>query len=90
MQPFMNMELEQWLEGRPEVIKSLARRYPPGTFIVIDGEPNWVIKYWETKDGGAVLGISNINPAIDYDQAIKSEEFICVSCLEGKCDTHEI
>jgi len=80
----MNTALEEWLDGRPETIKELARQYPPGTRIIIKGEMNWVVKYWETKDGEAVLGISNIDPAIDYDRAIESEEFICADHLELK------
>lgn len=54
--------LEKWLESRPQVIKDLAVKYPPGT--QIDGR--YLVSY--NEDG--TLGMSWFNPAVDYDMAV--------------------
>lgn len=34
-----NEALEQWLIGRPQIIKDLARKYPPGEYRIKEGAP---------------------------------------------------
>lgn len=71
------LEFESWLEGRPETIKQLARKFPPGTVIESNGERLYVISYDE--DGG--IGVSLIDPSEDYDGAVQSRKNICKCCI---------
>lgn len=70
--------LEAWLEGRPETVKTLARKFPPGTIIESHGERLHVVSYDE--DGG--IGVSLINPSEDYSGALESRKQICKCCIQ--------
>lgn len=35
----MTKEFKEWLETRPESIKKLANKYPPGDYIIKEGAP---------------------------------------------------
>lgn len=77
--------LEEWLEGRPEIIKTLARKYPPGTRVDCRGTIMWVISYGE--DGS--LGVTPVDPNTDYEGAIRTKVNICASCLSEAKDGHD-
>lgn len=54
----MNKEFEDWLAGSPEVVQTMARRYPPGTgFLSKGGKVFYVVSY--TEAGG--ICVSDIN-----------------------------
>ena len=75
----VNAEFEKWLEGRPEIVKELALKFPPGTRIIgHDARVMHVVSYDES--GG--LGVSAVNPFEDYDGALASREMLCKCCLE--------
>lgn len=74
----MQARFEKWLESRPPVVRELARRYPPGTKFDRHGKTFHVIAY--TDQGG--LMVTEIDPAIDYAQALFSRRAICKCCLE--------
>lgn len=71
--------MELWLKGKPETIKRLARRLPPGTKIESHGQTLYVVAY--TEDGG--VKVSKTDPAEDFRTAIQERQPICRCCLES-------
>lgn len=43
----MNAELEEWLKDRPQIIRDLARKYPPGSGWLLNGQPCEIYSYYE-------------------------------------------
>ncbi len=72
---------QAWLSGRPEVVRRLAEKYPPGTAFELHGRFLYVVAY--TEDGG--LEVSPVNPFEEYEQAVRQREPICACCL-GKLE----
>lgn len=77
----MNDLLQEWLKGRPPIIHELAAKFPPGSIVSIDGADHWVISYEENGS----LGVSNIDPRIDYHSAVALRVYICAECLRKDC-----
>lgn len=73
--------LEAWLEGRPQVVKDMARKYPPGARFKIHGKVVWVIAY--NEDGG--LCVTETDPRENYDCAVFTREPLC-ACCSGQLD----
>jgi hypothetical protein len=71
------MNLEQWLIGRPDIVQSMARRYPPGTKFRIHDKVVWVVSFRE--DGS--LMVSETNPAEDYDKSVATRQPVCNCCV---------
>ena len=72
-----DLRLESWLYGRPDAVKVVARKYPPGTRIDVHGVLHHVVSYEEQDDGGVGLGASPIDPSKDYDGAVANRVYIC-------------
>lgn len=70
--------LEKWLEGRPEVVKKMARRYPPGTRFLLHGKIMHVIAYSES--GG--LSVTPVDPDKNWDKAVKKRRPVCACCVD--------
>lgn len=72
--------VEEWLVGRHPVVAHLARAFPPGTPIrTPDGSIRYVCSYTEDER----LGISRIDPCVDYDRAQQEKEYLCAHHLPG-------
>jgi hypothetical protein len=69
---------EDWLKDRPDIIKQLAKKYPPGTCFNLHNQFMWVIGY--NEDGG--LSITSIDPHINYQEAVKQKIHVCKCCLD--------
>lgn len=74
----MNEALELWLEGRPEIVKQLARKYPPGTRLMLHGKIHYVVAYRE--DGG--ITVTDIDPAVDYENSLLHRHPLCPCCSD--------
>jgi hypothetical protein len=66
-----------WVNSRPPAVRDLVRRYPPGSLLMLQGRPAYVISYQEVADGLPGLNVSYIDPSTDYDRAMASKLFIC-------------
>jgi len=75
-------ELEKWLDGRPEIIKQMATKYPPGSHLTVDGKTAWVVSF----DEAGSIGLSFINPFQNYDEAMNNIFKICGKCLKERCE----
>ena len=51
----MENELESWLRDRPQIIKDLCHKYPPGDYIIKDGAP------YGTSGPGCRVTLNNYN-----------------------------
>jgi len=74
----MSEDLETWLEGRPAVVKKMARKYPPGTGFYLHDKLMWVIGYRE--DGG--LHVTEIDPSSDHEKAVATKITVCPCCVD--------
>ncbi len=63
-------ELEEWLRGRPEIIRKLCSEFPPGTVITIDEIPHYVISYEESD----AVRVSTTAPWDNYEEAVVTRE----------------
>lgn len=72
---------EHWLMGRPQAVQDMARRFPPGTKLLIHGQEMHVISYLE--DGA--LTVSAVDPSVDYQLAVGTRQHVC-NCCVGKLD----
>lgn len=70
-------ELETWLATKSEAVRQSARLFPPGAPIVLDGTTMFVVSYGD--DGS--LGVTEIDPAEDYDLAMATRRGVCASCV---------
>lgn len=70
----MNTEFEIWLSQRPQVIKDLAKKYPPGEYVIKSGAPYVVThggarvvlySYFENGTIGVVTVVGGIKADID-------------------------
>ena len=68
---------EEWLATRPEVVRQMARRYPPGTKFRIHDEVMHVMSYEES--GG--LSVTATDPAEDYEKAVAERQPLCKCCV---------
>jgi len=59
---------DKWLEGKPEIIRKMAKISPPGTTIEIEGETTYVVSY--NEDGS--YGVSLVNPKDNYERACET------------------
>ena len=84
----MNGALRDWIEARPPNVRAVARRYPPGSTLDVDGRTAYVLSYEEYKDGSVGLGVSYLDPRFDYNRAMALKFHICACCLtrvHGRC-----
>jgi hypothetical protein len=72
-------DLEAWIAARPPLIRHLARQYPPGQALDIDGERWYVVSYEENER----IGISRIDPSVDYKASQRRRELINAHDLPG-------
>lgn len=70
--------MEEWLEGKPPIVRELYVEYPPNKPVLKDGQKVWVIAY--ADDGG--LSVTPVNPYEDYDGAIAAKMEICPCCVK--------
>lgn len=70
--------MEEWLESKPPIIRELFVKYPPNGHFTLEGERVWVMGY--SEDGG--LGISPVNPFINYEAAIAAKRELCPCCVD--------
>ena len=71
--------VELWLNDpdRPEVIRKLARKYPPKSFVKKDKETLFIVGYTESGK----LVVSKTDPAKDYKTANDTKFLICTNCI---------
>lgn len=74
--------MEAWISSMPAKVQVVARRFPPGTILQVEGQPMHVISFPEREDGSVGLGVTPVNPAVDYERAKKEPLYICPCCLE--------
>jgi hypothetical protein len=74
--PDRRRQAEEWYMSRPEPIRALVRRYPPGSHAVVHGRPAYVISYFEEG-----LSMSHVDPSVDYDKAVAERFFVCADHL---------
>lgn len=76
-----------WLATRPPAVQALGKQFPIGTrFIGVNGRLLYLVGYSETGEGGAVVKVSQIDPAVDYDGALASTQHLCNEHLKLKTD----
>jgi hypothetical protein len=66
-----------WYASRPEPIRDLMRRYPPGAVLRLGSHPMHVVSYQEVEGGPPGLQVSYTDPAVDYDGAVATRFFVC-------------
>ncbi len=71
--------LELWLTGRPEVIKKLARKYPPGSTINCGQEKDRVFVVGFTESNR--LLVSKTDPSKDHNTSIDNRFEVCLNCI---------
>lgn len=78
-----NKEVEtgfkKWCASRPDSVKKLMEKFPFETHwrFVVGAEIYFLLGYTESEK----LIVSKTNPKLDYDKAVKNQEYICASCL---------
>lgn len=70
-------ETAAWLKERPECVQALAREFPVNISVEIGGALLYLIGY--TEDDKLIL--SDVNPCLDYEQAIEQRQYLCASHL---------
>lgn len=76
--------LKEWLATRPKIIRDLAKRFPPGSTIEYAGKSLYVVSY----DEGGALGVSETDPAVDYQKAVDTRQVVCADCVAGLEHVH--
>jgi hypothetical protein len=66
-------ELEAWLASRPECVQNLAKEFPIGTTVLLDGVEHYLLGYTEND----MLVLSKINPCEFYDEAMENQIHMC-------------
>lgn len=66
-----------WVESRPPAVRDLCHRIPPGSVVVVEGKPAYVVSYAEGKEPGIFL--SRTDPRLDHETAFASRFFVCGS-----------
>lgn len=66
---------DQWLATRPESVQKLAKEFPPGTAIEVNGRKLYLLGYNEND----MLIVSETWPGEDYKKANATKEYICAS-----------
>lgn len=80
MQEVFEKALEAWIASRPECVRQLAARFPPGDRIEgPSGTIYYIIGYTEDD----MLIVSPVKPWEDYDAALANKHYICAKHLEG-------
>jgi len=82
MTPEQEVAWERWLSQLPGCIQAVARLYPPGTRFRLHGKIVYAISYTEYDNDRAGIGVSEINPAVDYQGAINSIVPFCDCCMD--------
>jgi hypothetical protein len=72
------MTLQDWIDSRPECVRKLAAKFPPGAQISVHGDNWFVIGY--TEDDRII--ISPIHPASDYDASVANKQYVCADHLD--------
>lgn len=73
--------LAEWIASRPECVQKLAAEFPLGSSFKVRGETLYLVGYNENDS----LIVSRFNPAIDYEAATSSQQYLCAShCREGQ------
>lgn len=80
-------DLQEWLQDKPQIIKDLATKFPPGTMIVIPDRGEYHVVGW--NEGNAII-VSRVDPFQDYDRAIENVEYICADHILGVIGTREV
>ncbi len=70
-----------WLATRPECVQKLAAEFPMGDVFCLGGRILYLLG-WNESD---MLIVSAIDPAVDYDRANESREYLCAKHCRG-CD----
>jgi|SRR5580692_3765325 hypothetical protein len=71
----MLLGFNHWLASKPRCIRRLAHDFPIGTRIVIETKVHYLMGYSES----AMLILSPVNPAKDYDAAQHNLKYVCAS-----------
>ena len=72
-----NPELEKWLEGRPQIIKDMARQYPTGWYVMTNNAPYGIstpktkVELIGYKEGGEVIVL--VHPEHRTDDSLLHE-----------------
>lgn len=86
LDPRHRPEVEQWYESRPEEIRDLCRRHPPGTAMTFKGRTVHVVSYIESDaESGPGLMVSHLDPTGDFIRAYETRFFIHLECLQRSC-----
>jgi len=78
MTPEQKAAMEEWLKGRPPIIRELAERFHPGVRIMLGEEELFLLGYRE--NGGLI--VTPICPGIDYDGAMAKRRNLCPECVD--------
>lgn len=73
----MTPEMKAWIATRHPAIAALVREFPPGTALVVDGQRARVVSYKEDAGDDHGLGLSFVNPCVDYEAAVESRFPVC-------------
>lgn len=65
----------KWLATRPSQIQELAKRFPLGNVYNVKGVDHWLIGYGEGEHANLIL--TPIDPAVDFDEAMKQKIYAC-------------
>lgn len=72
--------LEEWIKSRPASVQALARKFPIGAVIKIDGDVDHYILGYNEND---MIIITPIWPGDDYDAALAAKQYICAAHLHS-------
>lgn len=74
----------EWLADKPPAIQKMATLYPPGTKFRLHGKIVHVVSYQQYDGDGetAGVGVSEIDPNVDYPGAVASAELVCECCID--------
>lgn len=66
---------QEWIESRPPSVQQLAAKFPPESKFVIHGVRYYLLGYTEDE----VLIVTKVNPALEYESAMESKEYVHAS-----------
>jgi len=90
----MNPEFEKWLEDKPPIIKELAKKYPPGRYIIKEGAPYVIsapgttVEFYSYNSDGSISVV--VLPENKSPEVLAMEEFRALKHNKTKKQIEEI
>lgn len=77
--------IREFLQGRPPIIHALAREFPPGLELMMEGVRHWLIGWTEEEE----LIFSPVDPQENYEGALQDKIYVCADHFRALPDWKE-